>query len=110
MGKEYRLTSAEKVSAYSAFSRRGLIKLCNEYDKSNHNKLLEFTHTKIANNEVPENTRIPEKIIDIGDGLIEVLEFAKEVDTVSKVASLVTEVETMIKSKKKVDDVEVISF
>lgn len=110
MGKEHRLTSEEKVSAYSAFSRRGLIKLCNAYDKSSHNKLLEFTHNKIANNEVPESTRIPEKIIDIGDGLIEVLEFAKEVDTVSKVASLVTEVETMIKSKKKVDDVEVISF
>ena len=79
MESEKRLTSAEKVSAYNSFSRRGLIKLCNEYDKSNHNKLLEFTHNKIANNEVPEYTRIPEKIIDIGDGLIEVLEFAKEV-------------------------------
>jgi len=100
MESEKRLTSAEKVSAYNSFSRRGLIKLCNEYDKSNHNKLLEFTHNKIANNEVPEYTRIPEKIIDIGDGLIEVLEFAKETQTISKVHSLVNEVETMIKSKK----------
>lgn len=106
MSNEKRLTSTEKVSAYNSFSRRGLIKLCNEYDEKNNNKLLEFTHNKISNNEIPEYIRIPEKIIDIGDGLIEVLEFAKETQTISKVQSLVNEVETMIKSKKPGSEVQ----
>ncbi len=97
---EKKLTAKEKVSAYYGLSRRGLIKLCCDYDKDNNNKLLQYSHNKIANDEMYETTRIPEKIIDIGDGLIEVLEFAKETQTVSKVQSLINEVGDMIKSKK----------
>ena len=35
-----RLTPSEKTSAYNTFSRRGLIKICNDYDKENGNKLV----------------------------------------------------------------------
>ena len=103
--KEKRLTYQEKTSVYNDLSRRGLIKLCNDFDKDNGNKLASYVNNKDTNYEL---TRIPEKVIDIGDGLIEVLEFAKETQTISKVHSLVTEVESMIKTKKP--GVEIQSF
>ena len=98
-----RLTPSEKTSAYNTFSRRGLIKICNDYDKENGNKLLDYVHNKIADDVIYESERIPEKIVDIGDGLIEVLEFAKETQTISKVSSLVNEVSDMVRSKRKVE-------
>ncbi len=95
MSKEKKLTQEEKVSVYNSLSRRGLVKLCNDFDKNNGDKLLSY-----AKNGKYENIRIPEKVIDIGDGLIEVLEFAKETKTITKVSSLVNDMGNMIKNKK----------